>query len=253
MEFFSDPLQLVAVLAAGLLAGAGNTVAGGGTTLSFPILVWVGLPEQIANATNTLGLLAGSAGGGWSYRRRIQGQTGWQVLWVPALLGGAAGAALLLLLPAAWFAVVAPWMVIGSAALVAADPLIRRHLTQPGPGERQLASSLTVMFLVAVYGGYFGSGIGILVLFTLGLLGIADLHDANALKNLLVLGIKGVAGLGFALSGVIHWPVAVVLLVGSTIGGWGAGYLIQKVDQAALRWIVVAIGVSMGVIMLLTR
>ena len=99
MDFVSEPYHFMAVLAAGILAGAGNTVAGGGTTLSFPILVWVGLPEQIANATNTLGLLAGSAGGAWSYRGRIRGQKGWKMLWVPALFGGALGAVLLLVLP----------------------------------------------------------------------------------------------------------------------------------------------------------
>jgi uncharacterized membrane protein YfcA len=85
------------------------------------------------------------------------------------------------------------------------------------------------------------------------MLGIADLHDANGLKNLLVIGIKGVAGLGFILSGVIVWPVAAIMLIGSTMGGWGAGHLIQKVDQGTLRWIVVAIGVSMGIVMLLMR
>ena len=253
MEYLADPLHLAAVMAAGLLAGAGNTIAGGGTTLSFPILVWVGLPDRIANATNTLGLLAGSAGGAWSYRARIRGQVGWQLLWVPAFLGGATGAALLLWLPPTWFTVIAPWMVIGSAGLVAADPLLRRHLPHPAPGTRRLGASLTVMFLVTVYGGYFGAGIGILVLITLGMLGVADLHDANALKNLLVIGIKGIASLWFVVSGVIVWPVAVIMLIGSTIGGWWAGYLIQKVDQGTLRWTVVAIGASMGVIMLLGR
>jgi uncharacterized membrane protein YfcA len=257
VEYISDPLHLAAVLLAGLLAGAGNTVAGGGTTLSFPILVWVGLPDRLANATNTLGLLAGSAGGAWSYRSRIrgsmQGGGGWQALWVPAFFGGAAGAALLLWLPPTWFTTVAPWMVIGSAALVAADPLMRRHLPHPAPGTRRLGSSLTAMFLVAVYGGYFGSGIGILVLITLGLLGISDLHDANALKNLLVIGIKGIASLWFVVSGVIVWPVAVVMLVSSTVGGWWAGHLIQKVDAGTLRWMVVGIGAAMGVLMLVGR
>ena len=251
MEFLVDPLHLAAVMAAGLLAGAGNTIAGGGTTLSFPILVWVGLPDRVANATNTLGLLAGSGAGAWSYRARIRGQTGWQLLWLPALIGGGVGAALLLFLPAEWFGAVAPWLVIGSAGLEAADPLIRRHLPHPAPGERRISSSMAAMFLIAVYGGYFGAGIGILVLITLGMLGVADLHDANGLKNLLVIGIKGVAGLGFVLSGVIVWPVAAIMLVGSTVGGWAAGHLIQKLEPSTLRWIVVAMGVSMGVIMLL--
>jgi len=250
MDLVSEPSHFLVVLAAAILAGAGNTVAGGGTTLSFPILVWVGLPEQIANATSTLGLLAGSGGGAWSYRGRIRGQKGWGLLWVPALLGGALGAGLLLVLPPDWFAAVAPWLVIGSAGLVGADPLIRRHLSGLAPGERRTGTSLAALFLISIYGGYFGAGIGILVLFTLRLVGIADLHDANGLKNLLVTGIKGVAAVGFIMGGVVVWSVALIMIVGSALGGWGAGHLIQKLDHGTLRWIVVAIGIAMGVIMM---
>ena len=251
MQYLSDPLHLAAVLAAGLLAGAGNTIAGGGTALSFPILVWVGIPDRIANATNTLGLLAGSVGGAWSYRTRIRRRAGWKLLWVPAFVGGAVGAALLLWLPPTWFTVVAPWMVIGSAGLVAADPLIRRRTPRRPTGR--LRSALVAMFLVAVYGGYFGSGIGILVLITLGMLGVDNLQDANGLKNLLVIGIKGVASLWFIVSGVIVWPVAVAMLVSSTIGGWWVAELIQRVEAGTLRWAVVAVGLSMGALMLTGR
>jgi uncharacterized membrane protein YfcA len=245
-----DPLHILVVLGAGLLAGTANVIAGGGTTVSFPILLWTGLPPQVANATNTLGLISGSLGGAWSYRARIRRQQGWALLWIPALLGGAAGAALLLALPSSVFETIAPWLVIGSAVLEACEPLIRRHLPQLQPGERRLGTSMAALFLVAVYGGYFGAGMGILVLITLRLVGILDMHDANGLKNMLVVGIKGVAALGFILSGVVVWPVALLMMLGSTAGGWSAGHLIQRVDQATLRWIVVAIGLAMGVSML---
>ena len=250
MTFLPDPLHILLVLGAGLLAGAANTIAGGGTTVSFPILIWAGLSPQIANATNTLGLISGSVGGAWSYRARIRLQAGWALLWLPALAGGAAGAALLLALPSAWFEAVAPWLVIGSAVLMACDPLIRRHLPDLAPGARRPGLSIASLFLISVYGGYFGAGIGILVLITLRLVGIADLHDANGLKNLLVIGMKGVASVGFILSGVIVWPVALLMMLGASAGGWAAGHLIQRLDQGTLRWIVVAIGVAMGVIML---
>ena len=246
----SDPLHFFVVLAAGLLAGAGNAIAGGGTTLSFPILVWVGLPAQIANATNTLGLLSGSLGGAWSYRARIRRQRGWGLLWIPALLGGALGAALLLALPSDSFRAVAPWLVIGSAVLEASDPLIRRHLPQLQPDERRLGRSMAALFFMAIYGGYFGAGIGILVLITLRLVGIMDLHDANGLKNLLVFGIKAVAAIGFIWSGVVVWPVALLMMATSALGGWAAGHMVQRLDQSTLRWIVVAMGVAMGVSML---
>ena len=231
-------------------AGAGNAIAGGGTVLSFPILIWVGLPPVPANATNAIGLWSGSVGGAWSYRGRIRRQAGWAGLWIPALLGGAAGAGLLLYLPPHWFGAAAPWLVIGAAGLIAAEPLLRRHLPMPVPGERRMLPSAVVLFLISVYGGYFGAGIGMLILFSLSLLGIDDLHDANGLKNLLVAGIKGVAVVGFVLAGVVAWAVALVMLVGSTAGGWAGGYLVQKVDQGALRWIVVTVGVGLGMVML---
>jgi uncharacterized membrane protein YfcA len=245
-----DPFHILVILGAGLLAGAGNAIAGGGTTISFPILVWAGLPPQVANATNTLGLISGSVGGAWSYRARIRRQAGWGLLWIPALLGGAVGAALLLALPSDVFETVAPWLVIGSAVLEACEPLIKRHLPQLGPGERRLAASMAALFAISVYGGYFGAGMGILVLITLRLIGIADMHDANGLKNLLVVGIKGVAAAGFVVSGVVVWPVALLMMLGSSTGGWAAGHLVQKLDQGTLRWIVVAIGMAMGISML---
>jgi uncharacterized membrane protein YfcA len=248
----SDPLHILVVLGAGLLAGAANTIAGGGTTVSFPILVWAGLAPQVANATNTLGLISGSMGGAWSYRARIRRQSGWALLWIPAIVGGAIGAALLLALPSEVFETVAPWLVIGSAVLEASDPLIKRHLPQLAPGERRLGTSMAALFLISIYGGYFGAGIGILTLITLRLVGIQDLHDANGLKNLLVTGIKGVAAIGFIASGVIVWPVALLMMVGASGGGWAAGHLIQRLDQGTLRWIVVAIGLAMGVFMLLS-
>jgi uncharacterized membrane protein YfcA len=247
-----DPLHILVILGAGLLAGAGNAIAGGGTTISFPILVWAGLPPQVANATNTLGLISGSVGGAWSYRARIRRQAGWALLWIPALLGGAVGAALLLALPSDVFETVAPWLVIGSAVLEASEPLIKRHLPQLAPGERRFKSSMAALFAISIYGGYFGAGMGILVLITLRLIGIADMHDANGLKNLLVVGIKGVAALGFIMSGVVVWPVALLMMLGSSSGGWAAGHLIQRLDQSTLRWIVVAIGMAMGVSMLVT-
>lgn len=247
----ADPIHALILLGAGVLAGAGNAIAGGGTTVSFPILVWAGLAPQVANATNTLGLISGSIGGAWSYRERIRKQAGWGRLWIPALLGAAVGAALLLALPSAWFETIAPWLVIGSAVLEACDPLIRRRLPQLRPGERRLGSSFGALFLISIYGGYFGAGIGILVLITLRLAGIVDLHDANGLKNLLVAGIRSVAAAGFIVKGVVAWPAALLMMGGATVGGAAGGWLVQKLDQGTLRWIVVGIGLAMGASMLL--
>lgn len=247
-----DFWQVAAVFAAAVLAGAGNAVAGGGTNLSFPILVWAGLPPVEANATNSVGLSSGSLAAAWSYRERIgQAEASWWWLLTPALVGGGLGAWLLLALPPDWFAAVAPFLVIGAATLVAADPVIRRHL-DVGLGQG-LGRSVFFTFLVAVYGGYFGAGIGILTLVVLSFMGMHDLHQANAFKNLLAVAMKGVAVLLFILLGRVIWGAAILLILGSVAGGWSAGHLVQKVDPGVLRWLVVAMGLAMGLVMVVSE
>ncbi len=253
----TDPLLLLLAFGAALLAGAGNAVAGGGTNLSFPILIWIGLPPVAANATNGVGLWPGSAGAAWSYRRAFgDSQRHWWWLVAPSVVGGGVGAWLLLALPPAWFRVMAPWLVIVASGLVAMDPLLRRWIRAPGHegvGAKGVAAAVTAQFLVAVYGGYFGAGIGILLLTSLSFMGMHDMHEANAWKNLLSVAIKGVAVLIFVVQGVLVWPVALVMAVGSTLGGYTTGRLIQRIDQRTLRWVVVAMGVTMGVILLVKQ
>lgn len=242
---------LVALIAA-VAAGAANTIAGGGTILSFPVLVWLGLSPVVANATSTVGLWSGSVGGAWSYRARLgtlQGRWLWLVL--PALVGGTLGAWLLVSLPPQWFGSIAPLMVIGASGLVAIEPVIRRRISfeSDGGGRRGRVLRVAGILLISVYGGYFGAGLGILVLVALALLGIENLHEANALKNLLVVGIKGAAVVYFIMLGVLDWPIALLMVGGSTLGGWAAGFLVREIDPTALRGLIVAIGVTLGLIM----
>lgn len=250
---FESWLQPVVTLAAALAAGAANTVAGGGTVLSFPVLVWIGLPPVQANATNSVGLWSGSLGGAWSYRVRLGTlERRWIWLGLPALAGGGAGAWLLVNLPSTWFAAIAPFMVIGASALVAVEPLIRRRLLSlwSAGGDAGRAGAVVGVLVVSAYGGYFGAGIGILLLVALALLGLENLQQANALKNALVVGIKGVAVAYFAVIGILDWPIALVMIAGSTAGGWAAGFLVREVQPETLRAIVVAVGVAMGLVML---
>jgi uncharacterized protein len=244
---------LVTMFAA-LAAGAANTIAGGGTLISFPVLIWLGLPPVTANATNTVGLWMGSVGGAWSYRERLATlERRWLWMALPALLGGGAGAWLLINLPSDWFDAVAPLFVMAASVLVAVEPFIRRHLTDllsmTGAGAR--ITAVVGVLLVSLYGGYFGAGIGILVLVSLALLGLDNLHQANALKNLLVVGIKGVAVAYFILISALDWSAALIMVVGSTVGGWTGGFLIRELKPETLRWIVVGIGMAMGVKMLI--
>lgn len=248
MLFGLDSLwQVLAVFAAAVAAGAGNAIAGGGTSLSFPILVWAGLPPVAANAANAVGMSAGGVSATWSYRERIRrSERRWWWLLIPCVAGGALGGWLLLTLPSTWFGAVAPLFVISAALLVALDPVIRRHL--PAMSERP-GVSFVAMFLVSIYGGYFGAGIGLLVLAVLSLVGLSDLQEANAFKNLLAVGIKGVAVLVFILRGEVIWGAALLLILGSVLGGWVAGWLVQRAPAETLRRLVVAMGVAMGLAM----
>lgn len=252
----TDPLLLAAAFGAALLAGAGNAVAGGGTNLSFPILVWLGIPPVAANATNGVGLWPGSITAAWSYRRRIgEADPVWWWLLLPSLVGGGLGAWLLLYLPPTWFEALAPWLVIGASLLVATEPVISRVLRgeaghAPVHGPVQVTLALLAQFAIGVYGGYFGAGIGILTLSALGLMGMADFQGANGFKNLIATAMKGVAVAYFLLAGVVVLSVALAMAVGAGIGGYGAGFLAQKVSGGTLRWIVVTMGVAMGIAML---
>jgi uncharacterized membrane protein YfcA len=242
-------------LLSALAAGAANTVAGGGTIIAFPVLVWLGLPPVTASATNTVGLWTGSVGGAWSYKGRLATlEKRWIWMALPALVGGGLGAWLLINLPPAWFSRVAPFFVLGASVLVAIEPLIRRRIMSfwsAGSGAGRFAAVLGVL-VVSAYGGYFGAGIGIMMLVVLALLGLENLHQANALKNLLVVGIKGVACAYFVLNGVLDWPIALLMVVGATIGGWGGGWLIRGLAPETLRWCVVGVGMAMGVVMVIT-
>jgi uncharacterized membrane protein YfcA len=243
----------IAVLAA-LAAGAANTVAGGGTIVSFPVLVWLGLPSVTANATNTVGLWTGSVGGAWSYRARLRTlDAKWVWLALPSLIGGGAGAWLLINLPENWFDWVAPFMVIGASVLVAVEPFIRRRIASlwVGQGSASKASAVIGVLLVSAYGGYFGAGIGILMLVSLSLLGLENLHQANALKNVLVVGIKGVAVVYFIVIRALNWPLAILMIAGSTAGGWIGGFLIREMEPEKLRWIIVGLGIGMGIVMVI--
>ncbi len=244
---------LVAVVAAGLAAGAGNAIAGGGSAISFPLLVFVGIPPVAANATSAMGLVPGSAAAAWSYRgelRRADPATVW--LAVPSVLGGALGAWLLVHLPPAWFGAVAPWFIFMAAGSVLLEPVARRWIRRGADGSTgSRVAGLIGWFGVALYGGYFGAGMGMFLLATLGLLGVHDLQHANGLKNLLSVVIKAPALVYFAVLSLPVWPAALALMAGAITGGWLTGHLIQKVQTDRLRGVVAMIGFVMGLLMLL--
>lgn len=244
--FAGDAAGLVLLAAVTFVAAAVNSVAGGGTILTFPALTAILPPGAdrlvVANATSTIGLWPGALSAAWAYRGEREGQpafTRWLV--VPSIAGALVGAWLVVVLPPEWFAAVVPWLILVAAVLFALQPQIvglAARLRGPS-GARAgaeaaatLPAACVLQFLVAVYGGYFGAGIGILMLAMLGLLGLGDIHRLNAVKNVLGTVVNGVAAIFFAVgsfagSHAVSWPHAAVMAA-SAVGGGLAGALIAR-------------------------
>lgn len=242
--------QLLLVAAAGVAAGAVNAAAGGGSLISFPALLAVGLPALPANVTNSVGLLPGYVGGTVAYRRELAGQRHrMQRLSVSALVGSGAGCAVLLLTPASAFRVVVPWLVLGGSLLLLAQPRVAAHLQRRSGGrlhDRPRSAHVAVA-LGGAYGAYFGAALGVMLLAALGVLLPDDLQRLNALKGLLSLVVSVLAALVFAVFGPVHWAAALVLAVASYVGGHAGGSLARRLPPAALRTAIVVFGVAVSV------
>ncbi len=219
----SDTLHLIFAFLASLIAGAINSVAGGGTLISFPILLALGLPPVIANATNTVGIWSGSAGSLWAFRNEIKNISKFY-LWLilPSFVGAVIGAYLLRLTPSPLLEKIVPWLIFFATLLFMIQNRVRKFLldwTQAKSSLNALPVSfaLVLQLGVAIYGGYFGAGMGILMLSVLGVIGLTDILEMTAMTSLLAMVINGVAGIIFIYSGLISWPIAVVMALGSLI------------------------------------
>lgn len=247
----------VAVLAAAV-AGAVNAIAGGGTLLTFPALIALGIPPIAANATSTVALWPGSASSFWGYRAMLGGMRSWVVRFaIPSVAGGLLGAWLLLRTSSRNFELIVPWLVFGATALFLLQRPIVERLTR---GVRAAAVDdgadamvrpttrvLLFQFAVSIYGGYFGAGIGILMLAALGFMGFANIHRMNALKTWGAVCANAVAAAAFVTSGLVDWPVALAMAVGAIIGGYGGSRLAQRVPQKWVRHAIVLIGFGTGI------
>ena len=233
-----------------------NALAGGGTLLTFPALIWVGIPSIAANATSTVALLTGIGSSIWSYRRELSVQKKWAWRFAgPSLVGGLAGALLLLNTEEAHFRVLVPYLILFAAVLFTFQgPLLRLLEIEAHAFERSrygLAAALFFQFWVAVYGGYFGAGIGILMLVVLGLLGHEDIHLANSVKVTQAFLINVVAAACFIVSGEIYWTEALLIAIGSAAGGASGPYLGRWVGAKVVRGFVSVIGFAIGLYFLL--
>jgi uncharacterized membrane protein YfcA len=245
----------LAIFAAGLGSGVVNAVAGGGTLLSFPVLLWAGRDPIVANATNALALWPGSLASAFGFRRELASARGMLLLLLPAsVLGGALGGWLLLATPSRMFSVLVPYLVLAATVLLALQRPLRALVRSTGDRKRSRSAALFLgQLAVSIYGGYFGAGMGILMLAALGLYGIADIHERNGLKNVLAVAINGVASIYFAASGAIAWLDALVLGAGAIAGGYLGAAVGRKLSRSVAEWVVVAIGVAMTIALFLRR
>jgi uncharacterized membrane protein YfcA len=238
-------LEGVAVAAAGLAAGAVNTVVGSGSLISFPTLLAVGYPAVLANVSNTVGLIPGSVSGAVGYRRELAGQRRRTLLLAPpAMLGGLTGAILLLALPGSVFRDVVPALILLAVALVLAQPALARRRAARGtsrdlPGPVLLGAT----YLTAIYGGYFGAAQSVILLALLGISLDDHLQRLNALKNVLNAVVNAVAAVVFVIVSDVAWTAVALLVVGSVAGGQLGARFGRGLSPAGLRAVVVAVGV----------
>ena len=239
-----EPTQIMVLFVAGVIAGSVNAIAGGGTFFTFPALLAAGLPPVVANASNAVAVWPGHAVAALGYRKelattksRLFGSS------VIALLGGSVGALLLLRTGDATFTVLIPALLLLATLVFAFKRRLQTVLAllRPAYAHRRMAL-WSWEFAIAVYGGYFGAGLGVLMMAGLALTGLRDVHQLNALKNLLSTLISSIAVALFVLAGAISWPHAAIALVGSVVGGWLGVRLAKRISVRWLERAVVTIG-----------
>jgi uncharacterized membrane protein YfcA len=257
-----------------MIGGAVNSVAGGGTLLTFPALLFAGQWEIVANATSTVALWPGALSSFWAYRAELGADRRETVLLaVPSFLGGILGAVLLLGTNNATFAALVPWLILMATLLFFGQGPLTRWLRRRA--ERAVAPSaagkvvapdhvraatparwlgvLGFQFLIGVYGGYFGAGIGILMLAAFGFLGFTNIHHMNALKNLNGMCINGIAAALFIVKGLVDWRLALLMAAGAIVGGYAGAGTARRAGQTAVRRMIVLIGFSLSIWLLVRQ
>jgi uncharacterized membrane protein YfcA len=258
-----DLTHAAVAFGAAFLAGAINSVAGGGTLVSFPALIWLGLGSVTANATSTVAIWPGTVGSAWGYRRELRdAEPRFRILIVPSLVGGIMGALLLRWTPPEIFDKLVPYLILFATLLFMAQEPVQRMLgTANGRGAttgdglshpahestRWIVGALLFQLAVGIYGGYFGAGIGILMLAALSILGLHDIHEMNSLKVVFGGSINGVAAVYFIWAHMVYWPDVLIMAVGAILGGIGGAGTARGIGRTAVRRIVIGIGFGMAV------
>jgi uncharacterized protein len=239
-------LEIAGLVAAAAAAGMINAIAGGGTLVTFPTLLAFGTAPKVANATSAFALVVGTIGGVAGYRKQMAAIRPW--LWrfiPPSILGGGIGAKLLDYTSDRLFSQLVPFLILFATILFVSQGLIKKLAgTRPAApaGAGAIWGAILFHFAVSVYGGYFGAGIGILMLAWLGFIGLSDIHEMNALKTVLASLINLVAAAVFIHAGLVHWAKAGVMTIGALAGYFVGSHFSQKIPQARVRQIITAVG-----------
>jgi uncharacterized membrane protein YfcA len=248
-----DLAHILLLIGAGLLAGGINALAGGGSLITFPSLIAIGLPTVAANVTNSVAVFPGYVSSVVGSRADLAGQRRRLVTILPtAVVGSVAGCALLLLTPARAFELVVPFLVLGAAATLAFQDRLRGLVGHPRAlsRRRQLLSLQIMVFVGAVYGGYFGAALGVMYVAALALVLDESLNRVNALKNVLSATVGLVTVIVFALFGPVHWVAVAVLAPATVIGGYAGARLARRLPSRVLRFVIVAFGTAIGLVLL---
>lgn len=244
-----DVTQVVILICIGLFGGAWNAIAGGASLFTFPALMAVGLPPVEANATNYLSLLPSNAAALPAYREELRGLGKTLLpLVVVSGLGAIIGSILLLVSDPEFFIVLLPFLILLATGLFAFGDRLRTWLLRSMGESRGNKAIFAGLFLSSIYGGYFGAGLGFILLAIAQLMGFSNFHVANSIKNLLATSFTILSIAVFGIGGLIAWPHAIVMMVGSTIGGYAGGHLAKRVDTRYLRSVVIVFGLLLAVV-----
>jgi hypothetical protein len=247
-------IEILGLVLAAVAGGAINAVAGGGTLVTFPALLFFGTPPIIANATGTLALVMRTSGGIYGYRRHLKPVRPWLWRFVPvSMIGGLIGAVLLTWTGNRTFSRLVPFLILFATVLFLSQGAFRRFANLNGPAAphrryQAIWGAIRFQLGVAIYGGYFSAGIGILMLASLGFIGLSDIHEMNTLKTTLASLINIVAAVWLTYKGLIHWPKAGVMTAGALLGYFLGSHYAQRIPQQRVRRIITLIGFVMSAV-----
>ena len=248
-------VQILELAAAAMVAGAMNAVAGGGTLVTFPTLILTGTGSEVANATSTLALVFGTGGSMFGYREHIGAIRVWLArFWLVSAVGGFLGAVLLTKTSESTFSKMVPFLILFATLLFVAQDAFRRFGMKRASAvtttnKRTVWGAIAFQFAVSVYGGYFGAGIGILMLATLGFLGMKNIYEMNALKTVLGSLINAVATIWFIKAGLIDWTRMWIMTAGALVGYFLSAHFSQRIPQHRVRQLISAIGFTISGVM----